>query len=198
MTVPRGREIIVTATEASSPPPFNAMLSRLYLIRFVFAVVWAVALFPNAKHTSGPLSVLLVIYPLVDAAAVLWQLRAQGRTPGSGASERINVLVSVLVAIALGWASSVSIADALAVWGVWAAASGITQLVTAALRRSSGGQVPQILSGAISTFAGIGFLLQASKSAQSISAIGGYAILGGIFFLISSLRLRSLLQRAAA
>ncbi|WP_245594275.1 hypothetical protein [Actinospica robiniae] len=188
----------MTAADASSAPPFNAMLSRLYFIRFAFALVWAVALFPSSKHTGGPLSVLLVIYPLVDAAAVLWQLRAQGRTPGSGAAERINVVVSVLVAIALGWASSVSIADALAVWGVWAAASGITQLVTAVLRRSSGGQVPQILSGGISTLAGVSFLLQASKSPHDMSAVGGYAILGGIFFLISGLRLRSLVQRAAA
>lgn len=188
----------MTASDVSSPPPFNAMLSRLYLVRFVFAAVWAVALFPNSKHTGAPLSVLLVIYPLVDAAAVLWQLRAKDRAPGSGAAERINVVVSVLVAIALGWASTVSIADALAVWGVWAAASGITQLVTAVLRRGSGGQVPQILSGAISTLAGVSFLLQASKSPHNMSAVGGYAILGGVFFLISALRLRSLLQRAAA
>jgi uncharacterized membrane protein HdeD (DUF308 family) len=81
---------------------------------------------------------------------------------------------------------------------VWASASGITQLISAVLRRSSGGQVPQILSGAISTLAGISFLLQASKSAHSMSAVGGYAILGGVFFLISALRLRSLLQHAAA
>ena len=87
-----------------------------------------------------------------------------------------------------------SISAALVVWGVWAVGSGITQLVTAASRRSSGGQVPQIVSGAISVVAGVGFLAQ-SQAATSISGVGGYAILGGIFFLISALRLTALLRR---
>lgn len=186
-----------TASGTSPTPPFDAMLGRLYLVRFAFAVVWAALLFPSGKHTGAALTVLLVVYPLVDAAAVLWQLIAKGRRPGSRVAEWINVAVSVIVALALGWASTASLADALAVWGVWAAASGIAQLVAAISRRSSGGQIPQILSGAISTLAGASFLAQSAKHPSSISAIGGYAILGGIFFLISAIRIRSLLKKAA-
>ena len=93
-----------TASETDFPPPFGATLSRLYFIRFAFAVVWAALLFPSGKHTGAVLTVLLIVYPLVDAAAVLWQLRSKARIPGSRVAEWINVLVSVIVAIALGWA----------------------------------------------------------------------------------------------
>lgn len=186
-----------TASETDSPLSFGAVLSRLYFIRFAFAVVWAALLFPSGKHTGGVLTVLLVVYPLVDAAAVRWQLRSKDRTPGSSVAEWSNVVVSVIVAIALGWASTVSIAAALGVWGAWAAASGIAQLVTAASRRGSGGQVPQIVSGAISVLAGASFLAQSAKHPTSISGVGGYAVLGGIFFLVSAIRLRSLVLKAS-
>ena len=185
-----------TVSEADSAPPFAGTLSRLYFIRFAFAVVWAALLIPSGKHTGGGLTALLVVYPLVDAAAVLWQLRAKGRAPGSTVAEWANVLVSVGVAVAVGVASTMSLAAALGVWGAWAAVSGIAQLVTAISRRSSGGQIPQIISGAISTLAGASFLAQSAKHPSSISAIGCYAIAGGVFFLISAIRLRSLLLKS--
>ncbi|ACU69964.1 integral membrane protein [Catenulispora acidiphila DSM 44928] len=185
------------ADTTSTPQPFSAMLSRLYFARFAFAVVWAALLIPSGKHTGAALTVLLVVYPLVDAAAVLWQLRSKNRPSGPAFAEWANVLVSVGVAITLGWASTSSIGTALAVWGAWAAASGITQLTTAISHRTAGGQIPLIISGAISTLAGASFLAQSAKDPSSISAIGGYAILGGIFFLISAIRLRSQLRTAA-
>ncbi|SNQ51877.1 Integral membrane protein (fragment) [Frankia canadensis] len=46
-----------------------------------------------------------------------------------------------------------------------------------------------IASGAISTLAGISFLLQAATSHPSLRNLAGYALLGGIFFLVSALRL---------
>ena len=45
-----------------------------------------------------------------------------------------------------------------------------------------------ILSGSISVLAGAGFLGQAG-SATSMKMLAGYAALGGIFFLISAVRL---------
>jgi uncharacterized membrane protein HdeD (DUF308 family) len=180
---------IVTTPESTSPSTFTATLRRLYVVRFAFAVVWAVLLFLTSSDTGPLLTVLLVVYPLADAAAVLWQLRSEHRAPGPRAAEWANVVVSVVVAVALGWVSTGSIAAALGVWGGWAAAAGIAQLVTAVGRRSSGGQVPQILSGAISIVAGLAFLAQSFQDPASISGVGGYAILGGIFFLISAVRL---------
>jgi RsiW-degrading membrane proteinase PrsW (M82 family) len=46
-----------------------------------------------------------------------------------------------------------------------------------------------IASGTISTFAGISFFLQAADHHASLSNLAGYALLGGVFFLVSALRL---------
>jgi hypothetical protein len=47
-----------------------------------------------------------------------------------------------------------------------------------------------ILSGGISVLAGTSFIAGASASNPKLTNIGGYAVLGGIFFLVSALRLR--------
>lgn len=75
----------------------------------------------------------------------------------------------------------------LRVWGIWAAVAGLVQLVVAVRRRDLGGQWALIASGAISTLAGISFLLQAPQA--SLRNLAGYALLGGVFFLVSALRL---------
>lgn len=180
---------IVTTLESTPPSTFTATLRRLYVVRSAFAVVWAVLLFLTPDGTGPLLTVLLVVYPLADAAAVLRQLRSDHHTAGPRVAERANVVVSVVVAIVLGWVSAGSVAAALGVWGAWAAATGVAQLVTAARRRSTGGQVPQILSGALSIAAGLAFLAQSFQDPDSISGVGGYAVLGGILFLISAVRL---------
>jgi len=185
-------------SETTSPSPLARALRRLYFIRFAFAIVWAGLLIATSAMAGPLLTILLIVYPLFDAGAVLWQIRAERDTPRSTASEWVNVIVSVLVAIALGIASSFSIAAALAVWGVWAIGSGIPQLVTAIRNRHSGGQVPQMLSGGISVLAGTAFLVQGLQGATTIAGAGGYATLGAIFFLISAIRLSILLRKSAA
>ena len=190
-----------TATPASAAPSrFPATLRTLYFVRFGFAIVWAALLFVAAGTAAGVgplLAVLVVLYPLVDAVAVFWQLRSEGRAQASRVPEWINVVLSVIAAVLLGWASTVSIAAVLVVWGAWAASSGVVQLIAAILRRQSGGQVPLIVSGAISVVAGLAFLVQGAQGATAATGIGGYAILGGIFFLIAAIRLSLLLRRAA-
>lgn len=102
----------------------------------------------------------------------------------------LNMALSLLTAIALSVAASSGIPDVLRVWGAWAITTGVVQLVLAVQRRRLGGQVPMILSGAISTVAGTGFWLMASGEDASLTGLAGYATLGGIFFLVSALRLR--------
>jgi uncharacterized membrane protein HdeD (DUF308 family) len=187
----------MTITDSRTASTLGATLRRLYVVRFAFAVAWAALLLLTSPGTGPLLTVLLVVYPLVDVAAVLWQLRSDRRMPGPRVAERINVAVSLVVAIALGWASTVSIAAALGTWGLWAVGSGIAQLVAAVRRRHSGGQVPQILSGGISGVAGVAFLAQSFQDPTSITGVGGYAFVGGIFFLISAIRLSVLLRRAS-
>jgi uncharacterized membrane protein HdeD (DUF308 family) len=186
-----------TTSTSASTSTFGASLRRLYIIRFAFAVIWAGLVFATAT-TAGPvLTVLLVVYPLFDAGAVLWQLRANPDSQRSKAAEWVNIVVSVIVAIALGVASTISIAAALAVWGAWAIGAGIPQLIAAIRNRRSGGQVPQMLSGGISVFAGSGFLFQGLQGADNIAGVAGYATLGAIFFLVSAIRLSMILRNKA-
>src|SRR5690606_21196122 len=99
--------------------------------------------------------------------------------------------------IALGIASTFSTSAALIVWGAWAIGAGIPQLISAIRNRRAGGQVPQMLSGGISVFAGSAFLVQGLQGAQAIAGVGGYATLGAIFFLVSAIRLSSIIRREA-
>jgi uncharacterized membrane protein HdeD (DUF308 family) len=188
----------MTTTETPLSSTFGRALRSLYLVRFGFAVVWAVLLFLAAGTTGPVLTILLVVYPLFDAAAVAWQLRAAPASQGPKASEWVNVAVSIAVAIALGVASTVSNAAVLAVWGVWAIGAGIPQLVTAIRNRRSGGQVAQMLSGGISVLAGGAFLAQGLGGAGAIAGVGGYATLGAVFFLVSAIRLHVVLRKAGA
>lgn len=170
------------------PASFGAALRGLYLVRVGFALVWAILLFAIG---SGPLLVpLLVIYPLFDAAAVLWQMHRAEAGGNERTAERVNIGVSVVVAVALGIAAGISPASALVVWGIWAIGAGVPQLLAAVRRRRLGGQVPQMLSGGISVLAGASFLLQGLHGSSALTSVGGYAVLGGIFFLVSALRLR--------
>ena len=187
---------MTTTTTPQSATAFSSSLRRLYFTRFAFAIIWAAVLLVSGGGVGVLLSVLLVLYPLVDAAAVLWQLRSEGRAEASRVPEWINVVVSIAAAITLGVVSTVSISGVFVVWGVWAITSGAVQLFAALLRRSVGGQIPLIVSGAISVLAGAGFIA-GSAGSQSASGIGGYVILGGLLFLVAAIRLSIVLRRAA-
>ena len=56
-------------------------------------------------------------------------------------------------------------------------------------RKQLGGQWAMIASGGISVLAGVAFVLQAAGPDPSLRALAGYALLGGVFFGISALRL---------
>ncbi|MCS5723428.1 hypothetical protein N1028_18665 [Herbiconiux sp. CPCC 203407] len=181
----------------AAPPAQGYVLRRLYFIRFAFALVWAGVLIATAAAQGPLLTVLVVIYPLVDAAAVAWQLRSEGKGASPRIAEMLNIVLSLAAAIGLGILSTISVGAILAGWGVWAILSGITQLVTALLRRSAGGQIPLVISGAISVLAGGGFLASGLQGGSGAIGIGGYAVLGGIFFLIAAIRLSVVVRRNA-
>lgn len=185
-------------SETTTPLALSSALRRLYFVRAGFTVVWAALLFLTGGATGPFLTILLVVYPLFDAGSVFWQIRAEGENRRAKVSEWINVVVSVLVAITLGWASTVSPSVALTVWGVWAIGAGLPQLITAIRNRRSGGQVPQMLSGGISLLAGGAFVAQGLQGAGMITGVAGYALVGAVFFLISAIRLSSLLRTQVA
>lgn len=47
-----------------------------------------------------------------------------------------------------------------------------------------------IASGGLSTLAGASFIAQAGTADPSLRNLAGYAFLGGVFFLVSALRLK--------
>lgn len=173
-------------------------LARLYLARALAALVWAALLLLTAQAAGPWWTVLLVLYPLLDVAAVLWQIRTDRARRGTRTAERVNVAVSLAVAIALGFAATASPSAALVVWGLWAIGAGLPQLIAAIGRRRQGGQVAQMLSGGISVLAGGSFLASGLRGSTDIAGVAGYATLGAIFFLVSAVRLRTSGRRATA
>jgi uncharacterized membrane protein HdeD (DUF308 family) len=178
----------MTTAAASSSTGNASALRNLYFVRSGFAIVWAGLLFAVGS-TVGPLSVtLIVLYPVFDVAAAI----VDARSSGAGRSTRllfVNIAISSLAAIGLVFALTSGIPAVLRVWGAWAVVAGIVQLVVALTRRALGGQWAMILSGGISVLAGISFFLQAAADGQTLGRVAGYAALGGIFFLVSALRL---------
>ena len=191
----------MSTTRPSTALTYARSLRTLYFIRFAFAIVWVGVMFATAAKTVEPnvlLTVLLVIYPLFDAGAVLWQLRADPDEDRSKVAEWFNVVVSVGTGIALGISSSIAIPLTLAVWGAWAIIAGAPQLIAAIRNRRNGGQVAQMLSGGISLFAGAAFVFQGLGGSGMISGAAGYAGLGAVFFLISAILLSVKLKKQNA
>ncbi|WP_369215548.1 hypothetical protein [Streptomyces flavofungini] len=179
----------VAAPVATPATSVSAALRRLYFLRFAFAVVWAALLFATA-HDLGALSAaLLVLYPLFDVACAVADVRSARANGGPVRNLWANIALSTLTAAGLIAAASSGIPAVLRVWGAWAIAAGLVQLAVGVIRRGMGGQWPMIASGAISTLAGSSFIAQAGKDDASLSTLAGYAFLGGVFFLVSALRL---------
>jgi uncharacterized membrane protein HdeD (DUF308 family) len=174
---------MTTATETSTLTTAPA-LRRLYFMRFGFAIVWAGLLALTASHLGIAAGALLVVYPLFDVVAAVVDARSS-RTR----ELTLNIAISSVAALGLAYAATSGIPTALRVWGAWAILSGIVQLVVALRRRRLGGQWAMIVSGGISTLAGASFIVMAAQSGASLTNLAGYAVLGGVFFLISAIRL---------
>lgn len=164
-------------------------LPTLYFARFGFAVVWAVLVALTASTLNAASISLLVIYPLFDVVAAVVDYRTTG-TNGPRVLLYANMTLSLLTAVGVAVAAASGIPEILRVWGAWAITAGLVQLLVAVRRYRYGGQWAMILSGGISTFAGTGFILMAAGPKASLTGLAGYATLGGIFFLVSALRLR--------
>jgi uncharacterized membrane protein HdeD (DUF308 family) len=175
-----------TAAEAA-PATIAAPLRVLYFVRFGFALAWAIVVALTASTITPLSTTLLVIYPVFDVIAAVVDHRAS-RGTRSSALLYVNMALSILAAIGIAFAAASGGRTVLLVWGLWAITAGAVQLIVGILRRSLGGQWPMILSGGISVLAGAVFALQ-SGSASSLVGLAGYATLGGIFFLVSAIRL---------
>ncbi|WP_372351075.1 DUF308 domain-containing protein [Streptomyces sp. KL116D] len=179
----------MSATAAPSVATGTASaLRRLYFVRFAFAIVWALVMFTMTKEISPVAAVLLVLYPLFDVGAAVVDARSS-RDDGSPTLLYVNMAVSLIAAVGVGVACASGVPAVLRVWGAWAIVSGLVQLIVAVPRRRLGGQWPMIVSGAISILAGASFVSSAGADDPALTSAVGYAVPGGIFFLISALRL---------
>ena len=175
-------------TAATETAETSNGLRRLYYARFAFAVVWA-GLFAVTASDLHPVStVLLVLYPLVDLAAAAYDVRSSAATRPRR-SLHLNMALSLVTAIALAVAATSGVPSVLRVWGAWAIAAGAVQVVVALKRMRLGGQWAMVLSGGISVLAGTAFVLMAAGADASLTSLAGYATLGGVFFLVSAVRL---------
>jgi len=168
---------------------FTTSLRNLYFVRFGFAVAWAILLAISGSDLGAATVTLLLIYPLFDVAAAIVDARSSNAT-GATRALYVNVALSLLTAAGLAIAAASGVSDVLRVWGAWAITAGLVQLFVALRRRGLGGEWAMILSGSISAIAGTAFIVQAGSSDPSLTNLAGYAAAGGIFFLISALRLR--------
>ncbi|GAB3944198.1 membrane protein [Kribbella albertanoniae] len=160
-------------------------LRRLYFVRFAFAIVWALLMFATQSRLGPAGIALLVLYPLFDVGAAVVDSRSSGNSRGLS----VNIAISSLAAIGLAFGAASGVPAVLRVWGAWAVISGLVQLFVALGRRKLGGQWPMILSGGLSVLAGGSFIVSAAATDPTLTNIAGYAVLGGIFFLVSALRL---------
>ena len=184
MTAAPSDTTATTTTTATSPPA----LRRLYLVRFAFAIIWA-GLFALTSSPFGPAALTLaVLYPLVDVAAAVTDARSSSGGSRATTPLYVNAVISAVAAVALLVVGTGDVGDVLRVWGAWAVASGAVQLAVGIQRRAQSGHYPMIFSGALSVVAGASFVASA-HAATSVRAIAGYAVLGGVFFLVSALRL---------
>ncbi|MGW6734790.1 hypothetical protein [Streptomyces sp. NPDC055013] len=178
-----------TLVDAPAGISARKALRKLYFLRFAFAAVWAVLLFATADTLTPPSATLLVIYPLFDVACAVVDVRSAKANDGPVRHLYLNIALSTLTGVGLTVAATSGIPAVLRVWGVWAVTAGVVQLLVGAARRRLGGQWAMIAGGAISTVAGAAFFAQAGKDDAALGSLAGYAFLGGIFFLVSALRL---------
>ncbi len=154
----------------------------------MLALIWAaavvVAIGDRVPTTDAQIPVaaaaLLAAYPLIDVVASL----ASAYLRPDATPLRVNATISALAAV--GIAATALGADAaatLTAFGVWAVVSGAIQFVVA-LRGTR--QVPMLISGGLSTLAGISFLSAAGMHDAHLAVLGGYMAVGAVLYLVST------------
>jgi uncharacterized membrane protein HdeD (DUF308 family) len=167
-------------------------------IRTVLALAWAAAVIiavgsdvpTTASDLAAGVAALLASYPLIDVVASIAGARYD-RT--SRNVLRLNAAISTAAVVAIAVTGFGSDASAtLASFGAWAAISGALQFgVAIHRRRSRGSQLPMIISGGLSTIAGLGFIAQSGGNDAHLNYVGGYMALGALLYLLWALRGRA-------
>jgi len=163
-------------------------LKRYYYARALFSFVWVAAVLVVGTKVPAGAAVLLVLYPAWDAGAN-WVDAASSGGLALNRTQRINVWISGITALAVALALHQGMNAVVAVIGVWAIVSGLLQLSTAVRRwKRQGAQWAMILSGAQSALAGGLFVAQSRMDTPpELAGITGYAGVGAVYFLVSAI-----------
>ena len=174
-------------------------LRTYYFLRAAVSIVWIALAFLVGRSNPLIAAILLVAYPAWDALANYLDAQRNGGLRAN-LSQALNLVVSVITAIAVAVALGISMNAVLAVFGAWAILSGLFQLVTAVRRwKTAGAQWVMVLSGAQSALAGAFFIVMANAPAvPDITPIAGYAGFGAFYFLVSAIWLSVKLARRPA
>jgi uncharacterized membrane protein HdeD (DUF308 family) len=142
---------------------------------------------------------LLILYPLWDVACTVYDLRSSARAhSGPPTAQYVNAALGLLAALGISLTVFKSPQHAVVAFGAWAFAAGLAQLAVGIARRKKlGGQWAMILSGVQSTAAGLAFILGALRGKTHIKDLGGYAIFGGVYFLIAGFLLHRKLSKGS-
>ena len=172
-------------------------LRSLYFTRTVVQLLWAGVVLAEAVSHPALAAGLLILYPLWDVACTVYDLRASTRFAGGPpTAQYVNAALGTLAAIGIAGTVFQSAQQAVVIFGAWALAAGLAQLaVGLARRKQMGGQWAMILSGLQSTAAGVAFILGGLHGKTHIKDLGGYAILGGLYFLVAGFLLHRKLSR---
>ena len=166
-------------------------LRNLYLIRAGFSAAWVALVFSLASARAGDGTVgflggiVLVIYPVSDAIATIFDLRS---SPGEPKWPRgFNLAADLAAAPAVVIALQSSLADAITIFGIWAITTGAVMIFLAAGRqRVLSGQWLMIISGAGSVFAGTTFVTWAGSSSAGLSTLAQYSAGGAVWYLLTA------------
>jgi len=162
-------------------------LTHYYFMRTAFSAVWVALAFSVGQRSPEATAALLFVYPAWDALANYFDMSRSGGMAESR-TQAINIVISVITAIAVILTLRTSMSWVLGVFGAWAILSGLLQLGTALRRwKRSSAQWAMVLSGAQSALAGAYFIVQAGVAMPpAISRIAGYAAVGAIYYLVSA------------
>lgn len=153
---------MTTIDENSTRAIQERWLCTYYISRAAFSATQVISALTLGQSNAALGAILLVIYPLWDAAANYVDAARNGGL-AHNPTQAFNVLVSLTTTLAVFIALQIGLNAALTVFGVWAILSGLLQLGTAIRRwKSSGAQWAMILSGGQSALAGV-----ASSSSNS-------------------------------
>ena len=160
-------------------------LRNLYFTRTAVQLLWAAIVIATAVSNPALAASLLILYPLWDVACTLYDLRASARS-GPPTAQFVNVILGSLATIGIGLTAFKSPQQAVVTFGAWAFAAGLAQLAVGISRRKQlGGQWAMVMSGLQSAAAGVAFILGGLHDKTHIKDLGGYAIFGGVYFLIA-------------